>query len=149
MVEWPDWSQPLVKGRWQATWSLLKRHLKVLDHEYTKLHFLRKPGTAHHLANNIPMVVVAASCCGDIFQWQKLGDKSGLRGIEPSSGFVLDLEMKIFSDKLLKNKVYFSAPFVFTVYTCSDICSISMLWMVQASSLIYVFNHVCTVNKSI
>ena len=32
-----------------------------------------KPGRAHHLANTIP-TVVAASCSGDVFQQQGLGD---------------------------------------------------------------------------
>ena len=93
MVEWPDGSHSSSKRHMAACLEFAKWHLKdsqtmrnkILWSDETKIellglnakrHIWKKPGTTHHLANTIPTVkrVVAASCCGNVFQWQGLGE---------------------------------------------------------------------------
>ena len=85
MVEWPDGSHSSVKGTWQPAWSLQKAIERTLRPWETRFCGLMKPRL--NSLTWIPIItsggnlapplrwsmVVAASCCGDVFPWQWLG----------------------------------------------------------------------------
>jgi hypothetical protein len=76
----------LVKGTWQPTWSLPKTNKELSEHEKKRFSGLMKPRynylawmpsvtSGGNLAPSLRWsMVVAASCCGDVFQRQGLGD---------------------------------------------------------------------------
>ncbi len=76
------------KNTWRILWSdETKIELFGLN---SKRYVWRKPGTAHHLSNTVPTwsMVVAASCCGGVFQLQGQDDwlQSRERWMRPSTG---------------------------------------------------------------
>ncbi len=99
MAEWPDGSLSSVQDTWKPAWSLLKNTWRILWSDETKIELFglnskryvwRKPGTAHHLSNTVQQwsMVVAASCCGGVFQLQGQDDwlQSRERWMRPSTG---------------------------------------------------------------
>ncbi len=99
MADWPDGSLSSVQDTWKPAWSLLKNTWRILWSDETKIELFglnskryvwRKPGTAHHLSNTVQQwsMVVAASCCGGVFQLQGQDDwlQSRERWMRPSTG---------------------------------------------------------------
>ncbi len=99
MAEWPDGSLSSVQDTWKPAWSLLKNTWRILWSDETKIELLAlilsgMCGENQALLITCPIqsqqwsMVVAASCCGGVFQLQGQDDwlQSRERWMRPSTG---------------------------------------------------------------